>query len=350
VLPSGKKAYYVRLRDQHGKDRRLRLGATTEISFDEASRLARDHLAGPAGAPGRPPRGARNMAIQPDRAVRSPSFRDFAARLLREHATIRLKPCTLKDYRHMVKRYLVPVFGTMPLDSIDNVDVTRFHASLAETRSTANAKLQPLRSIYSKAIAWRVLEHSFTPPTRGVPRFPRRRRERFLDPRERAKLDRLLDQALERKPNERGHLSWHAIAAIRLLAMTGMRRDELLDLTCDMVDTRHRCFRLPDWRATLRHGDRQGPGRLPSPQQSRAPPPHRAAATDGPELVRPLQPEYGSSATELSAPQAHRAQHTHSQDWTPAPYQSHRLDERSDRAASQASDLTLGLPLAGQDS
>ncbi len=246
VLPSGKKAYYVRFRDQHGRDRRLRLGATTELSIDDASRLARDHLAGSSGAPERPLRGARNGAFQTDRPVKCPNFRDFAARFLREHAAIRLKPSTLKDYRHMVKRYLVPAFGAMPLDSIDNVDVTRFHASLADTPSTANANLQLLSSIYSKAIAWRVLDHSFTPPTRGVPRFPRRRRERFLGPRERAKLERFLDQALERKPNERGHLSWHAVAAIRLLAMTGMRRDEILDLTWDMVDTRHRCFRLPD--------------------------------------------------------------------------------------------------------
>jgi len=246
VLPSGKKAYYVRFRDERGKDRRVRLGTTTELSFDEALRLARDRLAGPSEAPDRTSRGARSALIQPDRALECPQFSDFAERFLREHAAIRLKPSTLKDYRHMVKRYLVPAFGPVPLDRIDTVDVTRFHASLAETPSTANANLQLLSSIYSKAIAWRVLDHSFTPPTRGVPRFPRRRRERFLGPRERAKLERFLDQALRRRPNERGYISWHAVAAIRLLAMTGMRRDEILDLTWDMVDARHRSFRLPD--------------------------------------------------------------------------------------------------------
>jgi len=245
VLPSGKKSYYVRVRGAGGKERRIRLGATTELSFDEAQRMAVERLVGLPDIPESAGRGPRREHDTPC-AEESPLFGDFAERFLREHAAVRLKPHTIKDYKHMTKRYLVPAFGGMRLDAIDTVDVTRFHASLVDTPSTANANLRLLSSIYSRAIVWGVLDRHFTPPSRGVPRFPMRRRERFLGPRERAKLERFLDKAVERRPNQRGHLSWHAVAAIRLLSMTGMRRDEILDLTWEMVDTGHRCFRLPD--------------------------------------------------------------------------------------------------------
>ena len=245
VLPSGKKSYYVRVRAAGGKERRVRLGGTTELSFDEAQKMAVERLVGLPEAPVRV-RGRSRRERDPEPVDECPRFGEFAERFLREHAAVRLKPHTVKDYRQMIVRYLMPAFGSMRLDSIDTVDVTRFHASLVKTPSTANANLQLMSSIYSRAIAWGVLDRHFTPPSRGVPRFPRRRRERFLGPRERAQLERFLAKAVERKPNERGHLSWHGVAAIRLLAMTGMRRDEVLDLTWDMVDERHRCFRLPD--------------------------------------------------------------------------------------------------------
>jgi len=55
-----------------------------------------------------------------------------------------------------------------------------------------------------------------------------------------------LEHALTLRSNQSGRLRWQSVAAIRLLALTGMRRDEVLDLTWDMVDYHHRCLRLPD--------------------------------------------------------------------------------------------------------
>jgi len=79
-----------------------------------------------------------------------------------------------------------------------------------------------------------------------VKKFPTKSRERFLTPEERATLEAFLERAQNTEGNQYGHLRWHSVAAIRLLALTGMRRDEVLNLTWDMVDYRHRCFRLPD--------------------------------------------------------------------------------------------------------
>ncbi len=117
---------------------------------------------------------------------------------------------------------------------------------MSETPPMANNALVVLSSIYSRAIEWGVLPRDFMPPTRGIKKFKERTRERFLTPKERARLDRFLDAALEIPCYQTGHIGWGAVAAIRLLAMTGMRRTEVLDLTWDMVDYRHRCFRLPE--------------------------------------------------------------------------------------------------------
>ncbi len=53
----------------------------------------------------------------------------------------------------------------------------------------------------------------FTSPTRGVKKFRTRSRERFLTPKERARLDCFLEAALE-KEGGYGSIRFHAVAAI----------------------------------------------------------------------------------------------------------------------------------------
>lgn len=247
VLPSGKKAYYVRTHDAEGKDCRRRLGSTTEMSFAEAMARASEILSVMRPLPGaRCPIAApwRNTVLERPRAC--PSVREFGERFLREHANVRLKPPTQRKYRQMMARNIVPTFGELAMDELSFAGVSRFHASMSATPYEANANLLLLSSMYHRAVEWGVLERSYTLPTRGVKKFPSRSRERFLSPEERATLDAFLDRALAIPANKPGHLRWHSVAAIRLLAMTGMRRSEVLDLKWEMVDYRHRCLRLAD--------------------------------------------------------------------------------------------------------
>jgi len=247
VLPSGKKVYYVRYRDSSGKDLRVRIGLTTDIVYADAVQAATETLCG--GSPTKPESsGARSYersGARP-RASQGPLLQDFAKRFLAEHVAVRLKPRTLKSYSMFTRVHLIPAFGRSRLHEIQHEDVSRFHASMHETPYAANACLLLLSSMYSHAIKWGVLDRNFTPPTRGIQKFPRRSRERFLTPAERRKLDRFLSCAVELKRGAPGRIRWQVSAAIRLLSMTGMRRDEVLDLTWEMVDFRHRCFRLPD--------------------------------------------------------------------------------------------------------
>ncbi len=299
VLPSGKKAYYVRYRDELGKDRRLRLGVTTELSFAAAVELASAKLHGlpvplppprlrrvaprqPPPAPGSvasradddreqiatapsdmplaprlpAPRGLQLVVPRttqdasrytpPAPLRRVPTLADFAERFLQEHVRVHLKPRTGEVYEHFLQHTLLPCLGERRLDAITRADVAKLHASLASTPYAANGNLRLLSSIYSRAIEWGVVEPDLKPPTRGIKKFRTKSRERFLSPEERAKLDSFLEHALTLRSDQPGRLRWQSVAAIRLLALTGMRRDEVLDLTWDMVDEHHRCFRLPD--------------------------------------------------------------------------------------------------------
>jgi len=272
VLPSGKKAYYIRFRDHAGKDRRVRLGATTELNFAEALQQAMDQLNRPdlppaplarkaprkgsgasrtsSGAPraqGPTPTQAPAPAkARRARASKSPLLKDFALRYLKEYVYTRLKPSTQVKYKYGIEKRIIPEFGAMRIDELQFSDVSAFHASMRSTPYFANHNLVVLCSMYSRAVEWGVFDRNLSPPTRGVKKFPAKSRERFLTPKERAALDRFLDDALEGKQNRRGGLRWHSVATIRLLAFTGMRVSEVLGLTWDMVDERHHCFRLPD--------------------------------------------------------------------------------------------------------
>ena len=64
-----------------------------------------------------------------------------------------------------------------------------------------------------------------TNPCRGIGRHRERRRERFLTDTEFRRLGRVLDRAVAD-----GGVSGHAVAAIRLLLLTGCRKSEILSL------------------------------------------------------------------------------------------------------------------------
>lgn len=78
-------------------------------------------------------------------------------------------------------------------------------------------------------------------PAIGARRFPGKKMERFLSPAELARLGETLAAAAAL-----GVESIYAIAALRLLILTGCRKNEILTLKRSHIDSFHRCLRLPD--------------------------------------------------------------------------------------------------------
>jgi integrase len=134
----------------------------------------------------------------------------------------------------------LPQLGSIPLAAVSRPDVATLHHGLRETPTAANRVLALISKMFNLAERWG-LRTDGTNPCRHVERFPERRRERFLSNDELARLGSVLREA------EAGGLaSAEAVAAIRLLLLTGCRVSEILNLRWEDVDIERRCLRFAD--------------------------------------------------------------------------------------------------------
>ena len=123
---------------------------------------------------------------------------------------------------------------------VERQDVVDLHHGMASIPVQANHVLATLSQIFSYAED-RALVPTGTNPCKGVRQYRLQRRERFLTESEFIRIGRVLDQALEI-----GGASPAAVAAIRLLMLTGCRKNEILSLRWADVNLPSRELRLRD--------------------------------------------------------------------------------------------------------
>ena len=233
AYPSGGRVYVVRARGPEGT-RRLTIGRHGVIGAEEARRRAALFIARVKAGEEPPPRpGAAGTA-------NGPTVAEFARRYLEEHVAVRCKPKTAKTVRSAIRRHIVPALGGYPMAALGRIQVAEFHQRLGRTPSTANAAVKTLSHMYVLAEGWGAVPEG-TNPCRSVVMYPARRRERFLTDREFERLGRVLDAA-----DVRGGASPAALAAIRLLMLTGCRKNEILTLRWEDVDLGAAALRLAD--------------------------------------------------------------------------------------------------------
>lgn len=163
-----------------------------------------------------------------------------AAELFLQHHGPKLKPRTREEYERLFKLHLLPTFGHRRVDEITRSDVARFHAERSETKAGANFALACL----SKFMSW-AEEHGLrsenTNPCRRVKKYSTVKRERYLTGEEFARLGAELDRV-----EAEGEESPFAVAALRLLILTGARLNEVLTLKWSYVDLQRGLLFLPD--------------------------------------------------------------------------------------------------------
>ncbi len=191
-----------------GRSRRIVIARHGEMDLAQARRRARDMLARI--------RAGGNPADDIRKEKEAPTFRQFTEEYLRRSEP-HWKPSGRRTVRIYLNARILPAFGRMPLDRIGPEDVAAwFDAASGDRPGAANRAFEILR-----AEEWGLRERD-TNPCLGIAKNPRKQVARFLDADELARLGHALDAHEARWPE--------AVGAIRLLALTGCRRSEVLDL------------------------------------------------------------------------------------------------------------------------
>ena len=201
VLPSGRKRFF--LHSQHDGQRIWKIiGDPADMTVAEARARARDLL-------------ASMRSGQPDREA---LFETVAEEAFRRHGR-RWKPSTRLVIRQYFNKHILPRFAGQRIADITPQEVRDWFASLHATPVSADRSMPVLSVIMTVAEA-DGLRPEGSNPCRGIKRYRRHNRDRFLSDTEFGRLGKALC----------GKAPSAAVSLIWLLALTGCRSSEIRTL------------------------------------------------------------------------------------------------------------------------
>ena len=227
VRPSGRKAFYQRYVDAHGRQRQFKIGAANVLSVHQARRKGRSVVA--------------EALLGPDPQVRRQELRTIPT--LGQLVSERYLPharATKRSWnvdKTLLQIHILPVLGRLPLDEITNGRIAELINGMRANgyaTGTTNRVLVLLRYIFNLARKWNVPSVD-TNPTAGLTPAPEVHRQRFLTSEETKRLVAAIDE-------EENQV---AAQAIMLLLLTGARRSEITQGKWEHVDWQRRTLLVP---------------------------------------------------------------------------------------------------------
>jgi integrase len=254
AFPSGKKVYVAQYR-QAGRSRRTTIGEHGRLTPGQARSEAKK-LLGVAEAGSDP-------IAERKRAREARTFGAVAEEFLSLHVAAKRKGRTASEYRRIVQSRIVPVLGSKRIADVHRNDVARLHGRLADTPYEANRALAIVSAVWNWA--GRRGEVALADnPAKAIERYPEQGRERYLISTELGRLGEALRQGetiglpyevdetksgakhAPKPDKRRSKLDPFAVAAIRLLILTGARLREILDARWEHVDLERGVILLAD--------------------------------------------------------------------------------------------------------
>lgn len=233
VFPTGKKSFVLLYRAGK-RQRQMTLGSFGVLTLQQARAKAQQLLSSVA-IDGQDPLEDRKSS-----RMKGDTVEDLADRYLVEHAEVKKKPKSVDMDRQMLRAYVVPQLGHLELTAVSRQDVTALHYGLRKKPYVANRVLALLSKMFNLAEKWG-LRNDGSNPCRHVERYKEKKRERYLSTDELTRLSQAIAEA-----EMSGAESIHALAAIRLLMLTGCRLREILHLEWKHVDFENSRLNLPD--------------------------------------------------------------------------------------------------------
>ena len=153
----------------------------------------------------------------------APTVADLAERFVVEHVE-RRRPSTQLAYRIVLRKYVLPALGRMKVAAVEFEHVERLHAAVSRQHPTqANRVLAVTAKMFALAAKWRLRPDN---PCKGIERNREHQRRRYLRADELARLTKALAEDRNQEIAD----------VLRLLLLTGARRNEVLHATWNQFD------------------------------------------------------------------------------------------------------------------
>jgi len=262
VSPKGRVSYFVEYRSGAGGRRtpksRMVLGRDEPPAFraDHARVLAEQHLA-------RVKLG-QNPAAERSALRLAPTVGEVLNLYVNERVAPLRKPGTVALYRGYIRIHIRPVIGSKLAHCLTRADVTDLHRRIGRNHPvTANRAIVMLRAALDYAIRQGALAEGFHNPATAIDSYREQLRERYLSEDDFARLGATLALAggeglpwtpdpakrvkhAPKAENRRVVIDPAAIAAVKLLLLTGARLREILHLRWNEVNLGQGVAVLPD--------------------------------------------------------------------------------------------------------
>jgi integrase len=240
VTPAGAKIYLIQYRmgGRGARVQRYTIGRHGSPWTPESVRTEAGRLLGRVKNKTDPAKEKKSAAAAHQADADAPTLAAFADQYIEEYARPYKKPRTVEEDERNLRLHIKPALGRLKLKDITAADIAKFHAARRSTPTNANRCRALLSHLFEIAERWgeRPINSN---PCRHVEKFIEQKRERFLSGTEMVRLGDALAGA-------EGHQPPAALAAIRLLILTGCRLSEILALEWRWVDFERACLNLPD--------------------------------------------------------------------------------------------------------